>query len=78
MEIPDFGIPRPLAERMSMAEQYEYLHTRMVPRRTVVTASAVAGGLLAGRLSGTRAAAHPGTSRSTSLSAKAGARSASA
>ncbi|OXY90876.1 purple acid phosphatase family protein [Streptomyces diastatochromogenes] len=48
METPDFGIPRQLAERMSMAEQYEYLHTRLVRRRTLVTAGAVAGGLLTG------------------------------
>jgi hypothetical protein len=34
---------------MSMAEQYEYLRTRLVSRRTLVTAGAVAGGgLLAG------------------------------
>ncbi|MER5428854.1 metallophosphoesterase family protein [Streptomyces sp. NPDC002588] len=31
-----------------MAEQYEYLRTRMVRRRTLVTAGAVAGGLLTG------------------------------
>ncbi|MGW7260877.1 purple acid phosphatase family protein [Streptomyces sp. NPDC054834] len=48
METPDFGIPRRLAERMSMAEQYEYLRARLTRRRTLVTAGAVAGGLLTG------------------------------
>ncbi|WP_409469483.1 purple acid phosphatase family protein [Streptomyces sp. HC307] len=48
METPDVGIPPQLARRMSMAEQYEYLHTRLVRRRTLVTAGAVAGGLLTG------------------------------
>ncbi|MFF4041963.1 purple acid phosphatase family protein [Streptomyces sp. NPDC001816] len=57
--VPDFGIPRPLAARMSMAEQYEYLRTRMVRRRTLVTAGAVAGGLLTGCSSGSGTAAHP-------------------
>ncbi|MFJ2728010.1 purple acid phosphatase family protein [Streptomyces collinus] len=64
METPDFGIPRPLAERMSMAEQYEYLRARLVPRRTLVTAGAVAGGLLAGCSGGAGAAARPGPSAS--------------
>ncbi|MER7185838.1 hypothetical protein ABT404_41360 [Streptomyces hyaluromycini] len=44
MDIPDFGIPPRLAARMSMAEQYEYLRARLVSRRTLVTAGAVAGG----------------------------------
>ncbi|MEU6090299.1 metallophosphoesterase family protein [Streptomyces sp. NPDC047085] len=62
--VPDFGIPRRLAERMSMAEQYEYLRTRMVPRRTLVTAAAVAtgaaaGGLLTGCSSASGATGHP-------------------
>ncbi|PAZ12368.1 phosphoesterase [Streptomyces sp. SA15] len=48
METPDCGIPHQLARRMSMAEQYEYLRTRMSRRRTLVTAGAVAGGLLTG------------------------------
>ncbi|GGL96560.1 hypothetical protein GCM10010129_45470 [Streptomyces fumigatiscleroticus] len=48
MEIPDFGIPPRLADRMSMAEQHEYLRTRLSRRRTLVTAGAVAGGLLTG------------------------------
>ncbi|MER6528788.1 metallophosphoesterase family protein [Streptomyces sp. NPDC001508] len=48
METPDFGIPRRLASRMSMAEQHEYLRTRLSRRRTLVTAGAVAGGLLSG------------------------------
>ncbi|MFF3329917.1 purple acid phosphatase family protein [Streptomyces sp. NPDC002888] len=48
METPDFGIPPRLAGRMNMAEQYEYLRTRLSRRRTLVTAGAVAGGLLTG------------------------------
>ncbi|GAA4818955.1 metallophosphoesterase family protein [Streptomyces ziwulingensis] len=48
MEIPDFGVPPELARRMSMAEQYEYLRTRPTRRRTLVTAGAVASGLLTG------------------------------
>jgi hypothetical protein len=48
MEIPDFGIPPRLARRMSMAEQHEYLRTELTRRRTLVTAGAVAGGLLTG------------------------------
>ncbi|MEU2225108.1 metallophosphoesterase family protein [Streptomyces sp. NPDC018347] len=61
METPDVGIPRPLAERLSMAEQYAYLRDRAVPRRTLVTAGAVAAGLLTGcsAAAGTR----PATSR---------------
>ncbi|MGW2382548.1 purple acid phosphatase family protein [Streptomyces lincolnensis] len=46
--VPDCGIPPELARRMSMAEQYEYLRTRLTRRRTLVTAGAVAGGLLTG------------------------------
>jgi hypothetical protein len=48
METPDFGIPPRLARRMSMAEQHEYLRTKLSRRRTLVTAGAVAGGLLTG------------------------------
>ncbi|WP_371668988.1 metallophosphoesterase family protein [Streptomyces sp. NBC_00289] len=48
METPDVGIPERLARRMSMAEQYEYLRTKLTRRRTLVTAGAVAGGLLTG------------------------------
>ncbi|MCX3291605.1 metallophosphoesterase family protein [Streptomyces sp. NEAU-H22] len=48
MEIPHFGIPPELAGRMSMAEQHEYLRTRLSRRRTLVTAGAVASGLLTG------------------------------
>ncbi|MEV5438078.1 metallophosphoesterase family protein [Streptomyces sp. NPDC052682] len=62
MEIPDFGIPPRLAQRMSMAEQHEYLRTRLSRRRTLVTAGAVAGGLLTGCSSsgpGAATAGHP-------------------
>ncbi|MFJ8086000.1 purple acid phosphatase family protein [Streptomyces sp. NPDC096205] len=48
METPDFGIPERLARRMSMAEQHEYLRTKLTRRRTLVTAGAVASGLLTG------------------------------
>ncbi|MEU9957442.1 metallophosphoesterase family protein [Streptomyces sp. NPDC050982] len=48
MDTPDVGIPPQLARRMSMAEQYEYLRTKYSRRRALVTASAVAGGLLTG------------------------------
>ncbi|MGW3096596.1 purple acid phosphatase family protein [Streptomyces sp. NPDC001102] len=59
MDLPDVGIPPRLAQRMSMAEQHEYLRTKLVPRRTLVTAGAVAvGGLLTGCGSGGGA---PGT-----------------
>ncbi|MFJ8824580.1 purple acid phosphatase family protein [Streptomyces sp. NPDC102467] len=52
MDLPDFGIPPRLARRMSMAEQYEYVRTRLTRRRALVTAGAVAGGLLTGCSSG--------------------------
>ncbi|MCX4883767.1 metallophosphoesterase family protein [Streptomyces sp. NBC_00847] len=49
MDLPDFGIPPQLARRMSMAEQHDYLRTKLTRRRTLVTAGAVAtGGLLTG------------------------------
>ncbi|WP_097269337.1 purple acid phosphatase family protein [Streptomyces sp. TLI_55] len=48
MDLPDVGIPPQLARRMSMAEQHEYLRTKLTRRRTLVTAGAVAGGLLTG------------------------------
>jgi len=49
LDLPDFGIPPRLARRMSMAEQHEYLRTKLMRRRTLVTAGAVAaGGLLTG------------------------------
>ncbi|MFJ9040216.1 purple acid phosphatase family protein [Streptomyces sp. NPDC102406] len=48
MDLPDFGVPPRLARRMSMAEQYEYVRTRLTRRRALVTAGAVAGGLLTG------------------------------
>ena len=49
METPDCGIPEHLAARMNMAEQYEYLRTKLTRRRTLVTAGAMAaGGLLTG------------------------------
>ena len=69
MDIPDFGIPPQLARRMSMAEQHEYLRTKLTRRRTLVTAGAVAGGLLTGCSGSGSGAAGPNTSASTSASA---------
>ncbi|WP_329123283.1 purple acid phosphatase family protein [Streptomyces sp. NBC_01465] len=46
MDIPRFGIPEKLADRMSMAEQHEFLRTRLSRRgvlRTGVATAAVAG-----------------------------------
>ncbi|MET9849973.1 purple acid phosphatase family protein [Streptomyces ossamyceticus] len=48
LPVPDVGIPEQLARRLSMPEQYEYLRTKLTRRRTLVTAGAVAGGLLTG------------------------------
>ncbi|MFE6332866.1 purple acid phosphatase family protein [Streptomyces sp. NPDC057798] len=63
MDLPDIGIPPRLARRMSMAEQYEYARTRLTRRRALVTAGAVAGGVLTG-CSGTGTTASPAPSRS--------------
>jgi hypothetical protein len=65
MDTPDVGIPEQLARRMSMAEQHEYLRTKLSRRRALVTAGAVAGGLLtgcsgSGTATGTRSSA-PGS-----------------
>ncbi|MGW2820777.1 purple acid phosphatase family protein [Streptomyces sp. NPDC001443] len=68
MDLPDVGIPPRLARRMSMADQYEYLRTRPTRRRALVTAGAVAGGLLTG-CSATTAA---GTTASTASGTTAG------
>ncbi|WP_369262484.1 purple acid phosphatase family protein [Streptomyces sp. R35] len=55
MDTPDVGIPPQLARRMTMAEQYEYLRTKLTRRRALVTAGAFAGGgLLAGCATGTK------------------------
>ncbi|GAA1372738.1 purple acid phosphatase family protein [Streptomyces beijiangensis] len=46
MDIPRFGIPEKLADRMSMAEQHEYLRTKLSRRgalRTGLATAAVAG-----------------------------------
>jgi hypothetical protein len=67
METPDCGIPHQLARRMSMAEQYEYLRTKLTRRRTLVTAGAVAGGLLTG--CGGPGSSGPSTRTATSPSA---------
>ncbi|MFB7013713.1 MULTISPECIES: hypothetical protein [unclassified Streptomyces] len=65
MDIPRFGIPEQLADRMSMAEQHEYLRTRLTRRgalRTGVATAAVAGAGL-----GTSLAASPAYAAGTVL-----------
>lgn len=42
MDIPRFGIPEKLAERMSMAEQHDYLRTRLTRRGVLRTGAATA------------------------------------
>ncbi|MFF4661302.1 purple acid phosphatase family protein [Streptomyces sp. NPDC001381] len=64
MDTPDVGIPPRLARGMSMAEQYEYLRTRPSRRRALVTAGAVAGGLLTGCAGSPRARTAPTASPS--------------
>jgi len=59
MDLPDVGIPPQLARRMSMAEQYEYVRTKLTRRRALVTAGAVAGGLLTGCSGSDTATAKP-------------------
>ncbi|MEU5890910.1 metallophosphoesterase family protein [Streptomyces sp. NPDC047461] len=70
MDLPDVGIPPRLARRMSMAEQYEYLRTKLTRRRTLVTVGAVAGGLLTGGCAGDTPTASSRTTASPSPSAK--------
>ncbi|MEV0174053.1 metallophosphoesterase family protein [Streptomyces sp. NPDC050803] len=65
MDLPDVGIPPQLARRMSMAEQHEYLRTKLTRRRTLVTAGAVAGGLLTGCSSSGTATSTPSASATT-------------
>ncbi|AVH56314.1 MULTISPECIES: purple acid phosphatase family protein [Streptomyces] len=63
METPDVGIPPQLARRMSMAEQHEYVRTKLTRRRALVTAGAFAsGGLLAGCGSDAKSASTPSPS----------------
>ncbi|MEV7176064.1 metallophosphoesterase family protein [Kitasatospora sp. NPDC093679] len=64
MDIPNMGVPAGLADRMSTAEQHEYLRSRL-SRRRMLRSSAVTVGLLAvgGALgSGTASAAPAGGS----------------
>ncbi|WP_406254492.1 purple acid phosphatase family protein [Streptomyces chartreusis] len=70
MDLPDFGIPPQLARRMSMAEQHEYLRAKLTRRRTLVTAGAVAGGLLTGCSGSEPGSGTAGTRPSPSVSAK--------
>ncbi|MFD7713779.1 purple acid phosphatase family protein [Streptomyces sp. NPDC059786] len=68
MDTPDVGIPERLARRMSMAEQHEYLRSKLSRRRALVTGGALAGGGLLAGCSGSRGpAAAP--SRSASVPA---------
>ncbi|MBC2902967.1 purple acid phosphatase family protein [Streptomyces cupreus] len=68
MDLPDVGIPPQLARRMSMAEQYEYARTKLTRRRALVTAGAVAGGLLTGCSgSGTTTSSSPSPSATTKV-----------
>ncbi|MEU9098738.1 metallophosphoesterase family protein [Streptomyces sp. NPDC048361] len=65
MDIPRFGIPDKLAERMSMAEQHEYLRSKLSRRgvlRTTAATAAVAGAGLA-----TAGAASPAYAAPTAL-----------
>ncbi|MFK8907031.1 purple acid phosphatase family protein [Streptomyces sp. YS-3] len=57
MDIPRFGIPEKLAGRMNMAEQHEYLRTRLTRRGVLRTSVATAA--VAGVGAGTPAAASP-------------------
>lgn len=62
MDIPRFGIPEKLADRMSMAEQHEYLRSRLTRRgvlRTSVATAAVAGAGLGTSLTASPAYAAP-------------------
>ncbi|MCX4547973.1 metallophosphoesterase family protein [Streptomyces sp. NBC_01387] len=62
MDTPRFGIPEKLAGRMSMAEQHEYLRTKLTRRgvlRTTAATAAVAGaGVAAGAPAAYAAPAH--------------------
>lgn len=72
MDTPDVGIPEHLARRMSMAEQYEYLRTKLSRRRALVTAGAFAGGgLLAGCSSSPSSSATTSTTSATSATSPA-------
>ncbi|WP_371602781.1 metallophosphoesterase family protein [Streptomyces sp. NBC_01220] len=62
MDIPRFGIPEKLADRMSMPEQHDYLRTRLTRRgvlRTGVATAAVAGAGLGTSLAPSPAYAAP-------------------
>ncbi|MEW2164192.1 metallophosphoesterase family protein [Streptomyces sp. NPDC007084] len=58
--VPDVGIPRQLADSMSMAEQYEYLRAKLTRRRALVSASAFAGGGLLAGCAGSGPRSRPG------------------
>ncbi|MFE3265278.1 purple acid phosphatase family protein [Streptomyces sp. NPDC059215] len=72
MDTPDVGIPERLARRMSMAEQHEYLRTKLTRRRALTAAGAFAGGgLLAGCASGPKSPAHTSVPRAASATGQA-------
>ncbi|MFB8118089.1 MULTISPECIES: purple acid phosphatase family protein [unclassified Streptomyces] len=72
MDIPRFGIPEKLADRMTMAEQHAYLRARLTRRgvlRTSAATAAVAGvGVASGITSPPAQAATPATTNSRSSS----------
>ncbi|MET7906121.1 metallophosphoesterase family protein [Streptomyces sp. NPDC005355] len=72
MDTPRFGIPEPLASRMTMAEQHEYLRTRFSRRRVLRGGAGAAGAVAgAGFLSGSACAADPKASRAAATSPRA-------
>lgn len=57
MDIPRMGVPEKLADRMSMAEQHEYLRSRFSRRRMLRTGAITVGALAVGGTLGTGSAA---------------------
>ncbi|MET7936647.1 metallophosphoesterase family protein [Streptomyces sp. NPDC005322] len=68
MDTPRFGIPEPLAGRMTMAEQHEYLRARFSRRRVLRGGGAAGAVASAGLLSGSACAADPKPSRAAAVS----------
>ncbi|MER5636263.1 metallophosphoesterase family protein [Kitasatospora sp. NPDC002227] len=63
MDIPRMGVPEKLADRMSMAEQHEYLRSKFSRRKALRTGAVTVGALAVGSVigSGTASAAAPAT-----------------
>ncbi|MFJ4669063.1 purple acid phosphatase family protein [Kitasatospora purpeofusca] len=59
METPNMGVPAKLAERMSMAEQHEYLRARFSRRRMLRAGAVSVGALAVGGALGSSASAAP-------------------